>query len=314
MRIVRGILAIMVLAQMSFAAKVDRLRDVQRILVLGDSITQAGDYVVDMECWLLTKGIHVEVLNMGLASETVTDLTQQENQGHVRRHKFARPAVSDRLERVLEATKPDLVIAVYGMNDGSSLPDDESGDKRFADAITALRGAALAAGAKRVVICTPPVHDSGNSEVPGIHDGKLARYSAWIRSQTDWEVVDIHGPMRKALDEAREKKPGFRFAKDGVHPGRDGHWLMAREILNQLFDAAITADVESAERLFSSNGAEIRRLVTERSKLRFDTWMRYVPHKRPGVPGGPRSRPGLSLAETETKALAITEQIRELLP
>ena len=54
-----------------------RLRGVRRIVFLGDSITQAGDYVTDFECGLLARGIQVEVLNLGLGSETATDLTSQ---------------------------------------------------------------------------------------------------------------------------------------------------------------------------------------------------------------------------------------------
>jgi hypothetical protein len=46
-----------------------RLHGVHRIVFLGDSITQAGDYVTDCECRLLAHGFGVEVLNLGLGSE-----------------------------------------------------------------------------------------------------------------------------------------------------------------------------------------------------------------------------------------------------
>src|SRR5580700_3200382 len=36
------------------------LRGVHRIVFLGDSITQAGDYIVDCQCWLLAHGFEVE--------------------------------------------------------------------------------------------------------------------------------------------------------------------------------------------------------------------------------------------------------------
>src|SRR5271170_6985242 len=42
------------------------LSGVHRIVFLGDSITQAGDYVTDCECWLLAHGFEIEVLNLGL--------------------------------------------------------------------------------------------------------------------------------------------------------------------------------------------------------------------------------------------------------
>ena len=110
----------------------DVLPGVHRIVFLGDSITQGGDYVTDVECWLLAHGLQVEVLNLGLGSETASDLTPEENGGHLKKHGFGRPFVSERLERALAATKPDLLFACYGMNDGGSLPPDTSGTKRFA--------------------------------------------------------------------------------------------------------------------------------------------------------------------------------------
>ena len=41
-----------------------------------------GDYVTDVECWLVAQGIEVEVSNLGLGGETATDLTTNENSSH----------------------------------------------------------------------------------------------------------------------------------------------------------------------------------------------------------------------------------------
>jgi lysophospholipase L1-like esterase len=287
------------------------MRSAHRIVFLGDSITQGGDYVTDVECWLLAQGIQSEVLNLGLASETASDLTRAENGAHLKRYGFGRPAVSERLERALMATKPDLLFACYGMNDGSSLPPDESGTKRFADAITHLREAAIKAGVKRVVICTPPVQDAKGDAKQKFHDENLARYTTWLLSKRadGWDVVDIHTPMRASLDAGRAENPAFQFAKDGIHPNREGHWLMAREILTQFFGAKLDG-VASAEDLFPAHGAEIRKLVHTRMILLFDAWMTQVGHNRPGVVGGPGAKPGLPLADANAKAADIDSQIK----
>jgi len=291
-----------------------KLQGVHRIVFLGDSITQAGDYVTDVECWLLAQGQQVEVLNLGLASETGADLTPQENAGHLKYFGFGHPFVSERLERALAATKPDLLFACYGMNDGSALPSDASGDKRFAEAMTHLRQAAFEAGVKRVVICTPPVQDAKGDATKKYHDENLTRYTTWLLSKRadGWEVVDIHTPMRRALDEGRAKDPAFMFAQDGVHPDRKGHWLMAREIIKQYFGSNVD-NLASAEELFPAHGAEIRQLVNDRMKLLFDAWMTKIGHTRPGVAGGPGAKPGLPLAEANAKAVEITRQIERTL-
>jgi lysophospholipase L1-like esterase len=290
------------------------LPEVHRIVFLGDSITQAGDYVTDCECWLRAQGFDVEVLNLGLGSETASDLTPAENEGHLRQYGFARPCLSERLDRVLAMTKPDLLFACYGMNDGGSLPPDANGTQRFAAAITHLREAAAKAAVKKVVICTPPVHDERGNAQRKIEDDNLARYTAWLLSKRaeGWEVIDLHTPMRRALDEGRAKDPAFKFANDGVHPGREGHWLMARQILTQFFGAKLDG-IAAAEDLFPAHGKEIRALVHQRMELLFDAWMTRIGHKRPGVAGGPGAKAGLPQAEADAKAAEITKQINFLL-
>ncbi len=290
------------------------LKGVHRIVFLGDSITQAGDYVVDCECWMLAHGIHVEVLDLGLASETASDLTPEQNSGHLKSFGFPRPALSDRLDRALAATKPDLVFACYGMNDAGSLPPDASGTQTFAESIIKLRNAAKKAGVKRIVICTPPIFDDKGDAKQRTTDENLRRYTAWLLSKraNGWNVVDIHTPMRQALDEGRAKDPKFQFAADGVHPGREGHWLMAREILSQAFGAKLDG-VHSDEDLFPAHGTEIRKLVQKRSVILFDAWMSQIGHKRPGVAGGPGEKPGPPVPDAEKQARELGIQIsREL--
>jgi len=289
------------------------LRDAHRIVFLGDSITQGGDYVADFDCWLVSQGIDIEVLNLGLGSETASDLTDAENDSHKKAYGFGRPPLSERLERVLAATRPDILVECYGMNDGGSLPADKTGMDRFAAAVTHLRDAALKAGVRRVVFCTPPVYDAKGDEAKRAHDENLTRYSEWLLSKRaeGWDVVDIRGPMRKALDEGRAKDPTFAFAGDGVHPGREGHWLMARSILQQFLGADLQG-VSSAEQLFKNNGKEIRDLVHQRMTVMFEAWMTKIGHGRPGVAGGPDAAPGLKIEEATSKAADLTKQIKAL--
>lgn len=288
-------------------------KDVKRIVFLGDSITQAGDYVTDVDCWFVANRINVEVLNLGLSSETASDLSEAENSDHLKKHGFGRPAVSERLERLLVATRPDWVIACYGMNDGSSLPSNDVGTRRFAEAVTRLRDAALKAGVKRVILCTPPVRDAKGDPALAFHDENIGRYSDWLVSKRSdaWDVVDIHSPMRKALVEGQAKDPAFLFSKDGVHPGREGHWLMAREILSQGLGAK-PGDATSAADLFPAHGDEIRKLVFARMKLRFDSWMTRIGHLRPATPGGPGVPAGLTFEESVTRIDDLSRKIQEL--
>ncbi len=109
-------LVVCLLAALSFGAQAGEpflLRDGQRIVFLGDSITNAGGYVQYVEAYLLARfpDQKFELINLGLPSETVTGLSEPE-------HPFPRPDAHERLERALLKTKPDVVVICYGMNDG----------------------------------------------------------------------------------------------------------------------------------------------------------------------------------------------------
>lgn len=120
------------------AAGVAGLPDgIKRVVMLGDSITYAGDYVSFIEAYFVTRhpGRSIEFINVGLPSETVSGLSEP---GHAK-DAFLRPGLHERLERVLERTKPDLVLACYGMNDGIYLPFSEERFARFREGMLELR-------------------------------------------------------------------------------------------------------------------------------------------------------------------------------
>ena len=111
-------------------------KSVKRILFLGNSITYDGRYVSDVEAWLIARypNRHLEFINAGLPSETVSGLSEE---GHAD-GKFPRPDLHERLTRVLKQIKPDLVLASYGMNDGIYKPFDESRFQKYKDGINRL--------------------------------------------------------------------------------------------------------------------------------------------------------------------------------
>jgi lysophospholipase L1-like esterase len=292
------------------------LEGIRRVVFLGDSITQAGDYVADVECWLLSRGHRLEVFNIGLPSETATELTAAENAEHLKSAGFPRPFIGDRLDRSLALVRPDLLFVCYGMNDASALPEGPEGLNRYIEGLTCLRDAALRARAKRVVLCTPPVYDPQKPISPPKrrHGANLEAYREWLLSKRSvgWDVVDIHGPMRRDLDDAKKLDPAFRYQPDGVHPNRVGHWVMAREILSQFF-AADMQGVFSSPQFFEKNGEQIRDLVKRRMKIRYDSLMTQIGHSRPKIPGGPDSPAGPFPAAAEAQSTETAKSIDSLL-
>lgn len=161
--------------------------EVRRVVFLGDSITYVGHYVSDIIAYQRSREPQrpIEFINVGLSSETVSGLSEPGHAGG----RFPRPDLHERLARVLAQTKPDLVIACYGMNDGIYLPLGESRFQAFTNGMTRFHNAVEKFGA-RIIHITPPVFD----EMKGGHAGYAAvldHYSAWLVTQQTkgWRVM-----------------------------------------------------------------------------------------------------------------------------
>jgi lysophospholipase L1-like esterase len=280
--------------------------NIHRVIFLGDSITYSGQYVEYIETYFRTRHPErrVEFINVGLPSETVSGLSEPE---HLK-YGFPRPDLHERLARVLAQTKPQLVFACYGMNDGIYLPFDEGRFGKFQDGIRWLHDEVQKAGAK-IIHLTPSVFDETKGGHPG-YSAVLDRYSEWLVGQrtAGWSVVDLHEPMKRALAEQRKRDPAFVFAKDGVHVGDGGHWVMAQQILLYL-GVKDVATLTNAVVMIPSNPhvPELLKLEQQRQNLLKNAWLTAIGHKRPMM------QTGLPLAEAEKKAAEIEEQIRRLL-
>ena len=258
----------------------------ERILFLGNSITYAGTYIINIESYYK---IHYpknkyQFINAGLPSETVSGLSEEGHAGG----KFPRPDLHERLGRVLALVKPDIVFASYGMNDGIYLPLHEGRFKAFRDGMHWLHDTLVKAGVKRIVHVTPPVHDDKTAGLNG-YNNVLDIYSSWLLAQRDslqWEVADVHFPMKDYLLQKRLAEPGFKLANDGVHPGAAGHWLIAKAILGYLGEPVGTApDIETALGT-GTYSSDVLRQVTQRQQIMKDAWLTASGHKRPGMAAG----------------------------
>lgn len=279
----------------------------KRIVFLGDSNTYAGHYVAYLEAWLYAQKLpnKPHVIGVGLPSETVSGLSEDGHAGG----QFPRPDVAERLQRVLDLTKPDLVFACYGMNCAIYQPFDEGRFKKYQDGIKSLRAACEKIGAK-VVHLTPPYYDDQRKPNPFSYNEILGKYSAWLMSQREsgWNVVDLHTPMSQGVVERRKTDAEFTYSPDAVHPTEAGHWVMASAVLKWLGDEK-AAKAEGPLAMLDDIGSnkEILPLVRERAAILRDSYLGTAGHKRPGI------NKGLPVDEAEAKAKELEGKIRGML-
>lgn len=279
---------------------------IQRVVFLGNSITYSGQYIADIESYyrLTHPTLQIEWINVGLPSETVSGLSEE---GHAD-GAFPRPDLHERLDRVLQKTKPDLVFANYGMNDGIYQPFDTARFEKFQAGMLKLHEVVVKHGTK-IVHLTPPVYDETKAEEAGYVE-VLHRYSLWLLEQEQakrWLVVDIHGPMKAYLKEKRLQDASFHLAADGVHPGDEGHWLIAREILTFLGEYNVHDGKSIQDILRGYPDADgVIHTVREKQQLMRDAWLTAIGHSRPGI------KEGLSLEAAYEKAAALDVMLDRL--
>lgn len=278
---------------------------VKRIIFLGNSITYAGQYISYVETYYRLKHPDrlVEWINLGLPSETVSGLSELNHADGA----FPRPDLHERLARVLAQLEPDLVFVNYGMNDGIYLPLNEERFQKYKEGIDWLHEQLSQSNAQSIFL-TPPIYDANKGEA---YAAVLDTYSDWLlskRHSDSWDVIDIHWPMKSYLQDQRVLDSLFYLAKDGVHPGEIGHWLIAKEILFYLgeLDVKDFADIHASIASFT-NGSEILDLVEKRQELLRDAWLTSTAHLRPGLPVGQ------DLAAAQVLSIEIEKQIIHLL-
>ena len=241
----------------------------KRVVFLGDSITQAGGYIGFTTYYLekLHPKKDFDVIGLGLASETLSGLSEVGHAGG----KFPRPCLFERLGRLLDKVKPDVVFACYGINDGIYLPLDKDRFAAFQKGVTKLIEQCKEAGVKQIFLITPPIYDFTPKKDEFNYDAVLTEYAKWETGlKVDGvTVIDLHTAMRKAR-EARTTP----FSGDKVHPGDDGQLLIAKTIL-----AAIGVKTPD-ETLATIKADPLFKLVEEKRGLRSAAWMKHVGYTR----------------------------------
>jgi lysophospholipase L1-like esterase/pimeloyl-ACP methyl ester carboxylesterase len=314
------LLLTLILSQPSAGLAQEDLQTARRIVFLGDSITYSGEYIAMVEAALRVQDPEREFdfLDLGLPSETVSGLSEPGHAGG----KFPRPDLHERLERLLEKTKPDLVIAFYGMNCGIYHPYSDDRFEAYRAGIRRLREKVHSAKAK-LILLTPPVFDPLPISAQTLPAGEtvyrqpyrgynqvLDLYASWIMAAQSegWQAIDTHTPLNAFLADKRQTDSKFTVAPDGVHLNSAGHWLVAREIIRTLGVKRLDTSAENVVDGFAAVGeiAPILEQIKTRQKRLSDSWLTEVGHLRPGMSkGGP-------VAEATELAKNLDAEIKEL--
>lgn len=199
------------------------LRRGDRLLLLGDSITEARRYTRMLETYLTVclPGLEVEVRNLGKGGETAAGFL-------------------GRIEAECLNHGPAAATVCYGMNDSGYVNDNREAAAEYRAAIGAIVGKLKAAGA-RVVLGSPgcvgrlppwPFVEELGCTLDGINRSLMyiRDEAAAVAGAEALPFVDhFSGLYRARLLSAEKYGDGYAVcgADDGVHPSWAGHVVMA---------------------------------------------------------------------------------------
>lgn len=255
--------------------------DEPRIAFLGDSIAYDGRWTSQVESALrTTPGFsRATIVNLGLPSETVSGLSEAGHAGGA----FPRPCLHERLERLLAGFKPDIVIACYGMNDAIYQPFDEQRFAAFRNGMETLKRKVEADGARFIGV-TPPLHKPESSlGKADSYNSTLDKYAAWMvaRRVDGWQIVNIRPALASAVESAKAADPNFVYAGDGIHPGDEGHRMIADAVIDGLAPL-----LGLPERPAPVDDREAHAALFKAHQALKHAWLSQIRHSRPGIPAG----------------------------
>lgn len=195
-----------------------------RVAIIGDSITEQKLYSKYIETYLLacTGRKDIKCFQFGWGGETASGFKQ-------------------RLENDLAAFNPTVATTCYGMNDGHYVPYADAIGKDYEANMRAVLTGLQKAGVKSIVAGTPGAVDTKYfTRIPPAQYndslGRLGEFDRKLAGEFHTGFADVHREMEDTMTKAKASfGPDYDVCgRDGVHPGPNGHLLMAAAFLKGL--------------------------------------------------------------------------------
>jgi lysophospholipase L1-like esterase len=211
------------------------------VAIIGDSITEQKDYSVNIEAYLLAcqSQLELKTMQFGWSGETAWGFRNRMANDCFRYH-------------------PTAATTCYGMNDGGYSPMDPNKAKSYRENQTAIVEGMKRAGVRLIVVGSPGCvdvntfrHDRSLADMYNKTLGEERDIAKAVAAEQGVVFADVYDPMFEVMEKAEAKfGKGYEVAGgDGVHPGRNGHLIMAYAFLKALnVDAnigTITLDLSS---------------------------------------------------------------------
>lgn len=206
-------------------------RDGDRVVIMGDSITEQHLYSNYVEMWIVSRfpTWNITFRNVGIGGD-------RSSGGN---HRFQRDVL---------VHQPTAMMVDFGMNDGNYRAFDEPGFRTYMGGLQGIADQIKAANIRVAWITPSPVEKAEAGPAIEGYNQTLEKYSAGVEqiaSSNGGRFVDQFHPFVAAIDKARDANRENRIGGgDPVHPGPPGQALMAWAILKGLDFPQLVSQVE----------------------------------------------------------------------
>ncbi len=237
------------------------LKDGDRVVFYGDSITDQRLYTTFTETYVLTRfpQLRVAFIHSGWGGDRVTG--------------GGGGPVDRRLQRDVLAYRPTVMTIMLGMNDGSYRAFDPKIFAAFTNGYEhILETVRRALPDIRITAIEPSPYDDVTRppSFEGGYNSVLQRFGEFLKQAAAKDrltIADLNTPVVEALRKASQANPKLAqtILPDRVHPGPAGHLLMAEALLKAWKAPAVVTSVEidaSSGKVTEARNTEVSNLKT----------------------------------------------------
>jgi lysophospholipase L1-like esterase len=300
------LVAVVCLVSSSRLAAEFAIRDGDRVVFLGDSITEQRLYTTYIEAYALARHPtwNLSFRNVGWGGDTAW-LRQRFHPDEGRLFaaeggdldKMVEDSVGRGLGRDVLPLKPTFVTVKFGMNDHSYQKFRPDIFRAYARSQTEIAKDLKAAGARVAFLTPQPIEERRPDPDKDDRNQSLRQFSDGLKDVATGNgalFVDQFAPYMGLMMAARAKDSGaFIGGGDAVHPGPAGHTLMAWAILKGLGATASvsTAEIQVSPKAVNAVGCKVENLAFADGGVAFDRLDEALP-----LPVDERAEPALKLA------------------
>ncbi len=282
------------------------IQDGDRVVFLGDSITEQRLYTTYIEAYALTRHPNwkLSFRNVGWGGDT-SWLRQRAHPDEkalfaadeAEQRRMVEDSVGRGLNRDVLPLQPTVVTVKFGMNDHSYQPFREDIFRAYVRSQTEIAKVLKGQGARLAFLTPQPIEEKRADPDKDARNQSLRKFSDGLKdicSKEEATFVDQFDPYMAIMLRERASNPtAFIGGGDAVHPGPAGHTLMAWAILKSLGATPLVsrAEVDCKSKKATATQCLVENLKVADGTVSFDRLDEALP-----MPIDPRGEPAQKLA------------------